>query len=321
MPSYQILNDDIVCIDTQQIRPGLAACYLVGAGGRYALVEAGTSLSVPLVLAVLDELGIARSAVDYVMPTHVHLDHAGGAGALLQALPQAKLVVHPRGAPHLIDPARLIAGATEVYGEAMVRQMYGDIIPAPESRVVVANVANGARFNLTLGGERMLALVDVQGHARHHYAIWDEQSAGWFTGDTFGSSYRALDHRGRAYIMPTTTPIDFDPDAWQQSLDRFLSTSPAYMYLTHYGRVHNVERLARELRQSLHAYVQIAQDAADQPDRSAWLTRQLTDYHLQQLQERELCLPDARLRELIALDVQINVQGLSVWLDRQKKAA
>ncbi|HWG65985.1 MAG TPA: MBL fold metallo-hydrolase, partial [Rhodanobacteraceae bacterium] len=97
MASCEILNDGIVCIDTAQVRPRMAACYLIGSDGHYAFVESGTSLSVPLLLEALDELNVPREAVDYVMPTHVHLDHAGGAGALMRALPNARLVVHPRG--------------------------------------------------------------------------------------------------------------------------------------------------------------------------------------------------------------------------------
>lgn len=102
MASYEILSDGIVCIDTAQHRPRMAACYLVGRDGHYAFVECGTSLSVPLLLETLSELGVPREAVDYVMPTHVHLDHAGGAGALMRELPNAKLVIHPRGARHMI---------------------------------------------------------------------------------------------------------------------------------------------------------------------------------------------------------------------------
>lgn len=316
-PSYQILNDDIVCIDTEQLRHGLAASYLIGSDGHYAFVEAGTSRSVPLLLAVLDELGVAREAVEYVMPTHVHLDHAGGAGALMQQLPNARLVIHPRGARHMIDPSRLVAGATAVYGEARVREMYGDVVPVPEARVLVADVGADTDFSLRLG-ERDLEFVDVKGHAKHHYAIWDAQSSGWFSGDTFGVSYRALDQEGRAYIMPTTTPIDFDPEAWAHSLDRFMARDPACVYLTHYGRIDKLTTLARELRQALNEYVRIAREVAAQTHRRhAILKTQLMAFHLQQLHERDLRLPDARLRELIGPDVEINAQGLGVWLDKQ----
>jgi glyoxylase-like metal-dependent hydrolase (beta-lactamase superfamily II) len=320
MPSYQILNDDILTIDTEQVRPQLAACYLIRGGDRYAFVECGTSLSVPAILHVLSERGVARDAVDYVMPTHVHLDHAGGAGALMRELPNARLVIHPRGARHMIDPSRLIAGATAVYGADFMRRMYGEIVPVPEERVIVADVGPERDFSLALG-DREFLFIDVPGHARHHYAVWDELSRGWFTGDTFGISYRDFDAPGQSpYMLPTTTPVDFDPPAWEHSLQRLLDKQPAHMYLTHYGRVDDVAARAADLRRGLADYQRMARELADAPARHARLRARLLDYHVQQLRDLHHPLPEARIRELLAPDSEINAQGLEVWLDRQKRA-
>jgi glyoxylase-like metal-dependent hydrolase (beta-lactamase superfamily II) len=317
MTCYRILDDGIVCIDTEQHRPRMAACYLIGSDGHYAFVESGTSLSVPGLLDTLDELGIARDAVDYVMPTHVHLDHAGGAGALLRELPRARLVIHPRGARHMIDPSRLIAGATAVYGPGAMRATYGEIAPVPEARVVVADVAPDRDFELMLGGRR-LQFIDAPGHARHHCAIWDEASRGWFTGDVFGLSYREFDDAEGNYLIPTTSPVQFDPEAWNATLDRLLEKSPAHVYLTHYGRVDTVQALARGLREGLAAYQRIARAHAPAPDRHARLYADLMDYHLEQLRRRGNPLPEARARELLDIDIEVNAQGLEVWLDRQR---
>ena len=311
------LNDDIVCVDTEQHRPQMAACYLVGGDGHYAFVESGTSLSVPGLLDTLEELGVDRGAVDYVMPTHVHLDHAGGAGALLRKLPNARLVIHPRGARHMIDPSQLIAGATAVYGSEAMRATYGEIVPVPESRVIVADVAPDRDFELLLGNRR-LQFIDAPGHARHHYAIWDEASRGWFTGDVFGLSYREFDSEDGNYLMPTTSPVQFDPEAWNATLDRLLGKSPAHVYLTHYGRVDAVPELARDLRQGLVAYQRIARMHADAPDRHARLYGDLMDFHLDQLRSRGNPVSEARARELLDIDVEINAQGLEIWLDRRK---
>ena len=316
MTCYRILDDGIVCIDTEQHRPRMAACYLIGSDGHYAFVESGTSLSVPGLLDTLDELGIARDAVDYVMPTHVHLDHAGGAGALLRELPRARLVIHPRGARHMVDPSQLIAGATAVYGPGAMRATYGEIVPVPEARVVVADVAPDRDFELMLGGRR-LQFIDAPGHARHHCAIWDEASRGWFTGDVFGLSYREFDDAEGNYLIPTTSPVQFDPEAWNATLDRLLEKSPAHVYLTHYGRVDTVQALARGLREGLAAYQRIARAHAPAPDRHARLYADLMDYHLEQLRRRDNPLPEARARELLDIDVEVNAQGLEVWLDRQ----
>ena len=311
------LNDDIVCIDTGQHRPQMAACYLVGGDGHYAFVESGTSLSVPGLLDTLEELGVDRGAVDYVMPTHVHLDHAGGAGALLRKLPNARLVIHPRGARHMIDPSQLIAGATAVYGSEAMRATYGEIVPVPESRVIAADVAPDRDFELLLGNRR-LQFIDAPGHARHHYAIWDEASRGWFTGDVFGLSYREFDSEDGNYLVPTTSPVQFDPEAWNATLDRLLGKSPAHVYLTHYGRVDAVPELARDLRQGLVAYQRIARMHADAPDRHARLYGDLMDFHLDQLRARGNPVSEARARELLDIDVEINAQGLEIWLDRRK---
>lgn len=318
MPHYQSLDHDITCIDTGQHRPRMAACYLLGDHGHHAFVESGTSLSVPALLATLDALGVARDSVDYVMPTHVHLDHAGGAGALLRELPNARLVIHPRGARHMIDPSQLVAGATAVYGEAAMRATYGEILPVPEARVLVADVAPGRDFRLRLG-QRELRFIDAPGHAAHHYAILDARSRGWFSGDVFGLAYREFDHAGGNYLIPTTSPVQFDPAAWETTLQRMLAEHPAHVYLTHYGRVDAVDALAADLRRGLAAYQRIARGLARVPDRHARLRDALMGHHLDELRERGNPIDTVRARELLEMDVEINAQGLGVWLDREAR--
>src|SRR5215471_20479487 len=128
----------ITAIDTEYLYPGHAAAHLIEDSGHAAFVDVGTNSSVPYLLGALDELGIAREAVDYLLLTHVHLDHAGGAGALMRELPNARAVLHPRGAPHMIDPSRLVAGSRAVYGEERFAQFYGELVPIPRERVLVA---------------------------------------------------------------------------------------------------------------------------------------------------------------------------------------
>lgn len=301
----------ITCVDTLQERPGLACCYLVGRGSEYAFVETGTAHGVPRLLALLAARGIAREQVRYVIPTHVHLDHAGGAGLLMRALPQAQLVAHPRGARHLVDPSKLIAGAQAVYGADAVQAMYGEIAPVPESRVIVAD--DGHR--LSLGGDAW-QFVDTPGHARHHFCIWDARSRGFFTGDSFGLSYRAFDGPQGPFLFPTTTPVQFEPDAWLQTLERFRAFAPEWMYLTHFGRVGAVERLAGELRDGLARYQDLAQRYAQAPDRHAKLVNGLTADALAQLQRLHSPVGEAQARDLLVFDMELNAQGLEVWLDR-----
>lgn len=311
---------DITLIDTEQQRDGLAGCYLVRSGDGYAFVECGTSLSIPGLLAVLADRGIDVAQVDFVMPTHVHLDHAGGAGLLMQALPNARLVVHPKGARHLVDPSKLIEGATAVYGAENMAAMYGEILPVAEDRVIVAAVPGNEDFVLDFRG-RVLRFIDAPGHARHHYAIWDAASRGWFTGDTFGLSYREFDGPNGPFLFPTTTPVQFEPEAWAATLERFMAADPAWMYLTHYGRVGEVGRLAADLRGGLSIYQSLARQLIDAPDRHAALKEALTIHALEELAALASPVDETTARELLAFDMELNAQGLGVWLDKQKKAA
>ena len=270
-----------------------------------AFIEAGTSPGVPRLLALLAERGIAPERVRYVIPTHVHLDHAGGVGTLMAALPAAKLVVHARGARHLIDPAKLIAGATAVYGAQAVAEMYGEIKAVPESRVLTPGDGEALPF-----GDGELVFVDTPGHARHHFSIWDATSQGFFTGDTFGLSYRDFDDANRP------GPVQFEPDAWFATLDRYLSFKPQRMYLTHYSVVEHVPELAAQLRAGLERYVAIGQRLAKAPDRHQQLKAAMADDALAELRQRGNTLPESRVMALLEMDLELNAQGMAVWLDR-----
>ena len=137
-PVFYDYEFGITCIDTMLAQPGRAACYLLVQDGKAAFIDTGTSHTVPFMLEILRMKNVPAEAIEYVIPTHVHLDHAGGAGVLMEELPNAKLVIHPRGAPHMIDPSRLVAGATEVYGEEDFRRHFGEIRAIDEQRVVGA---------------------------------------------------------------------------------------------------------------------------------------------------------------------------------------
>jgi glyoxylase-like metal-dependent hydrolase (beta-lactamase superfamily II) len=293
----------------------MACCYLLRSGDRYAFVECGTSLSVPGLLGVLRQRGIGLDQVDYVMPTHVHLDHAGGAGLLMSQLPNARLVMHPRGARHMIDPSKLIEGAAAVYGADKLGEMYGQILPVPESRVIVAD----DNFRLDFSGRELLFL-DAPGHARHHYAIWDKDSRGIFSGDVFGLSYRDSDGPQGPYLFPTSTPVQFEPEAWYQTLDRFLALDPAYVYLTHYGRIGDIPRQAHHLRRGIANYERLARHHAGAADRHAAIKQAITEHALHELRAMNSPLPEAKAREMLQFDMELNAQGLGVWLDKQKAA-
>ena len=305
------LNHGIHVVDTGFHRPRYDAAYLIVEKGRAAFIDTGTNHAVPRLLAALDLVGLAPEAVDMVIPTHVHLDHAGGAGLLMQQLPRARLVVHPRGARHLIDPAQLVAGATAVYGQEEMDRSYGTPVGVAADRVI--QTADG--MTLELAG-RPLLFLDTPGHAMHHHCIWDERSRSFFTGDTFGLSHREHDTARGAWIMPTTPPTQFQPEALRRSIERMLSFSPWRMLLTHYGAVEDVPRLATLFLAQLDEVVAAARSLAGAPDRHATLKRALETIHLRRLREHGVTLPEARIRDLLGLDFELNAQGIGIWLDR-----
>ncbi|HET9108729.1 MAG TPA: MBL fold metallo-hydrolase [Steroidobacteraceae bacterium] len=303
----------ITAVDTEYLHAGHAAAHIVQHGSRAALVDVGSNDSVPYLLAALDVLGIARDAVDHLLLTHVHLDHAGGAGRLMRELPNATAVLHPRGAPHMIDPAKLIAGSRAVYGEDRFRRLYGDIVPIPAERVRVTRDGD----TISLAG-RPLEILHTPGHALHHQVFVDRAHACIFTGDTFGISYRELDSPRGAFIVPTTTPTQFDPEQLLASIDRLLSYSPEAMYLMHFSRVTDVQRLGESLKAQIRELVRIAERSASLADRRAAIRAGIASLW-RELAARHGCpLPPERVLELLENDLELNTQGLIAWLERRR---
>jgi glyoxylase-like metal-dependent hydrolase (beta-lactamase superfamily II) len=304
----------ITAVDTEYLHPGHAASHIIEDAGRAAFVDIGTNYSVPYLLAALDALGLAREAVDYVFLTHVHLDHAGGAGLLMQELPNARAVLHPRGAPHMIEPEKLIAGSKAVYGAERFARLYGDLVPIPAERVQVAKDGERYRF-----GRRDLEVIHTPGHALHHYAVVDQQHASIFPGDTFGISYRELDSPRGAFITPTTSPTQFDPEQLIASIDRMAAYRPDSMYLMHFSRVTDVPRLAASLKAQIHELVRIAQRHSGAQDRYAAIRADMLDLWLRLAHEHGSACTDAEFAEVLQGDLHLNTLGLIVWLDRQQK--
>jgi glyoxylase-like metal-dependent hydrolase (beta-lactamase superfamily II) len=308
LPRLTRFADGITAVDTEYLRPQMDAAHVVVAGSRAAIVDTGPNSAVPLILAALAELGIERDAVDYLFLTHVHLDHAGGAGALMRELPRATAVLHPRGAPHMIDPARLIAGSRAVYG-ALFDGLYGEILPIPRERVAIAQ--DGQRFELAA---RAFECVHTPGHALHHQAIVDLDTASIFTGDTFGVSYREFDTARGPWIMPTTTPTQFDPGQLKGSIVRLMQFRPRRLYLTHYSEVAQCARLANDMYDAIDAYVRIARASGQDTKR---MRSELRAWAHDSLREHGATLTPDAIDALLGKDFDLNAAGLAHWLERE----
>jgi len=301
----------IVALDSGMVRPLMAACYLLETDDALALIEVGSNASVERILKVIESRGRSPDEVSHVIVTHVHLDHAGGAGDLMARLPNAQFVVHPYGARHMIDPSRLEASARAVYGNEAFDAMYGTLTPVPAERVMMMEDGDSL-----LVGRRPLSFMDSPGHARHHFCIWDEQSSGWFTGDTFGLSYREFDTANGAFIFPTTTPTQFDPEPLIASIDRMMEKSPESMYLTHFGRVQNISQMVSRLKAAISRFVNIAETHANDKNRTGLIEADIMDWLLDGVREHGVTLPETQIREIVQSDVVLNTQGIEFWLDR-----
>ncbi|HLU76630.1 MAG TPA: MBL fold metallo-hydrolase [Burkholderiales bacterium] len=303
----------ISAVDSGYVRPQLDAIHLIVERGRAAVVDTGTQHSVAPVLAALRDKGIAPEAVDYVILTHIHLDHAGGAGALMQALPAARLVVHPRGVRHMVDPSRLVEGTVAVYGAAETQRRYGDILPVPAARVLAAP-ADG--MQLELAG-RALSFYETPGHARHHVVVHDARSGRVFAGDTFGLSYRELDEGDRQFLFPTTSPVQFEPEPYHRSVDLIASLAKDAVYLTHYSELRRPRERVQDLHRLIDAHAAIALRHAGTTgaERERRLYEGVCELLLTEARRYGTSLSDEEVMAVYGEDAALNAQGLAVWLD------
>jgi glyoxylase-like metal-dependent hydrolase (beta-lactamase superfamily II) len=308
--------DGITTVDAEYVRSGFASVHILERGGRAAIVDTGANSSVPLIERALDQLGIARESVDVLFLTHVHLDHAGGAGLLLQGLPRARVVVHPRGVTHLVDPSRLENATIAVYGQRGFEQLYGRLVPIPPERITPS--AEGERFQL---GPSPLEILHTPGHALHHQCLFDADARAVFTGDTFGLSYRDLDTEQGPMIVPTTTPTQFDPEQLLASITRLAALPVDSAYLTHFGRVNGLPRLAQALREQVVAFVEIARRHAQAGDRYARIRAELRELWIARAQAHGVGSAAAHVDSLLGPDLELNTQGLLAWLEREQRAA
>lgn len=291
------------------------AAHILIEKGRAAVIDTATAHAAPRILAALAARGVSPAQVDYVVLTHVHLDHAGGAGTLMAQCPNARLTVHPRGARHMIDPSRLMAATVDIYGVEATARVYGKVEPVPAERVL--ETAEGA--GISLAG-RPLEFFDAPGHARHHVVVRDTRTGHLFAGDSFGLSYRALDRDGRPSVFPTTSPSQFDPDALHATLGRILALAPEAVYVAHFGQVREIPRLGADLHRLIDAHVALAEGCRDAgQDRHERLKAGIAELVRTEALRQGWTLDADALMQLFAIDIELNAQGLAAWLDAARR--
>lgn len=299
------MKSELSVIDSMYIRPSFAAVFIREEGDEVAIIETGTARSRSLILAALDARGIAREGVRYVIVSHAHLDHAGAAAALMDVLPNAKLVAHPRAARHLIDPTKLEASARQVYGDEAFERLYGRLLPVAAERVIQPEDGSTIPF-----GAGEFGFLHTRGHAKHHFCILDPAADAIFTGDAFGLAYPELQEPG-VFIFPSTSPTDFEGEEALASVDRVATSGAGRAMLTHFGELRRIEEARAQLRWQIEFSMEIAAAARAMPEEAR------RDYLLDRLHER--------FREILAKaafiekDLGLNADGLA-WSIRDKAA-
>ncbi len=273
------------CVDLafQGVPQVIASYVFVGRDGA-TIVDTGPASTLPPLLAALQELGVADDQVRNIVLTHIHLDHAGAAGHLLERFPRARVFVHPVGAPHLVDPSRLWASAARIYGERM-EELWGSIRPCPAERLVVVEDGD----TIDLGGGRRLRALATPGHASHHHAYLETASGSIFAGDVAG-----IRIGGIRFVFPPTPPPDIDLGQWRRSIERLRSLRPARLYLGHFGAVDDPEWHFDDLLARLFVWgglIAAYLERGDDPEAIAERLRSLTEEELALLVGDSVPLP------------------------------
>lgn len=298
----------ITTIDTRYLgMEQVAAAYLIREGDEAAFVEVNTTSALPRLLEALEASGASPEQVRWVIVTHAHLDHAGGAWAVMERCPNATLLAHPRAAPHLIDPSKLERSARQVYGDETFDALYGALKPIDASRVRTMDDEEELAW-----GSRTLRFLHTRGHANHHFCIVDSGTNTVFTGDAFGLCYPALQSGGR-WVFPSTSPTDFDGPAAIASVERIVATGAEAAWLTHFGRLDDLAGAAVQLTDLLQKSTALAEEAdaagLEGEALEAHCREAVRSWFAEATTKRGLSGPE--VDELLALDIDLNAQGVA----------
>ncbi|MBS1957987.1 MAG: MBL fold metallo-hydrolase [Bdellovibrionales bacterium] len=296
----------IITVDCNYVESEFASAYLLVSQGRGFFIECNTNYAIPRLQAAVAEAGLKATDVDGLCVTHVHLDHAGGAGLFLKEFPSAKLYAHPRAAKHAIDPSRLVASATQVYGQAFMDKLYGKILPCPVERVVA--LEDGQEIDW-MGGK--LETKHTRGHANHHLCVFEPETRTLFTGDSFGVSYPKINRKRGLIVLASTSPTDFDGEAAIATVDWVEALKPIAVGPTHFGLMQgkDVPTAARQLRDQIRFSVEMVKRIKRESLDEVTVTEHIHDWMIQYYANRGINFDSEDLK-ILKLDFQVNAQGL-----------
>jgi len=309
------LGHEVFQIDTRMAGyDGITAGYLIR-GDRPCLVETGTAPSAPVIRDALAGLGIGPGDLATVVVTHIHLDHAGGAGDIAAMFPAAQIVVHQRGARHLADPSRLMAGARMVYGDALER-LFGVLAPVPADRIVALDDVG----TVDLGGGRRLDSHYSPGHAKHHVGLVDSDTGDLYVGDAAGVY---LPDTGD--VRPATPPPDFDCQTALASVRKFAALQPSRLLFSHYGPVDRVDEILARSAEEIVVWVEETRRARQALGPGLDLDHAVAMVRDRTISRYTATSPDADpvLAEKFerVSSVAGNVAGIMGWLEKTSPAA
>lgn len=283
---------------------GRTGTYVIGEE-QLTLVETCASPSIPHILQGLQVLGLDPKDIRYIIVTHIHLDHSGGAGLLLKSCPNAKVVVHPKGARHLANPERLIEGARAVYGERF-DELFDPILPVPEDRLIT----KADRETLPIGPNCILQFLDTPGHANHHFCIYDPISNGIFTGDTIGVYYQELAEQGVSLYLPSTSPNQFNPEAMNESMERIRQMNVSRIYFGHFGMSEDTNEAFRQFEYWLPQFLETAEQVLEERKGVEEISARLFQRVQQYLRDRNVP-DDHQVYKILKIDLEVCSMGLA----------
>ena len=308
-------DKNIFCFDANYIRQKFAAIHFINQNNKLLIIDTATNHSAKRFLNALHTMNISPEFVEWIILTHVHLDHAGGAGLLMKMCPNARLAVHSRGARHMINPENLWASVVSVYGKEEAEKQYGKLIPVDENRVVVVGEGEVISFQ-----DRRLQIFDAPGHANHHIIIFDEESKSFFTGDAFGIAYPELASEDEEFIFISSTPTQFEPVKFDTTIKKIMKQKPKSCFLTHFSKIMNIEKNGHELLKQLDEYVTITQQARNNHESQQERIRKgLFELLYKKLEKTNLSISRHDFGNLLSLDLSLNAQGLEYWNNKTSK--